>query len=92
MPKKESELEFWTKAVKSLRKEGYKGIHSVYSGANAAFKKYFDGASPVDSTTRLAAEGKLVIRPTKNGVMIYLPTDVPDSTGADKTLKTMGLA
>lgn len=83
-----SEEAFWLKAIDSLRKEGYKGIHSVYSGANAAFKKYFNG-DPVQSTTRLAAAGKINIRPTKGGVMIYKPGEQVDT--ADKTLGKMGL-
>jgi hypothetical protein len=90
MPKKISEVEWWHKAITSLRKEGYKGIHCVYSGANAAFKKYFEGANPIDSVNRLVTEGKLQTRPTKGGVMIYLPTEAVDA--ADSTLKKMGLS
>jgi hypothetical protein len=87
--KKLTEVEFWHKAIETLRSEGYKGIHSVYSGANNAFKKYFNGADPVKSTTRLAAEGKLTIRPTKGGVMIYHPSTAVDPS--DAALSKMGL-
>jgi len=55
--------EFIRRAIVSLRKEGYKGIHSVYSGFNSAFKKYFNGENPVEVTNRLAQEGKIVVRP-----------------------------
>jgi hypothetical protein len=65
--------EFIKKAIVSLRKEGFSGIHTVYSGFNAAFKKYFDGYNPVDATNKLAQEGKIIIRPVKGGVMLYLP-------------------
>jgi hypothetical protein len=92
MSERLSHEEFVKKAIVSLRKEGYKGIHSVFSGFNNAFKKYFDGENPVEVTNRLAQEGKIVIRPVKGGVMIYLPEDAPMSRdSADETLKKMGL-
>jgi len=69
--KKLTEEEFIRKAVKKLR-GNYKGIHSVYSGFNTAFKDYF-GTNPIDTTQKLAKEGKINIRPVKGGVMIYLP-------------------
>ena len=65
------------KAIVSLRKEGDKGIHTVYSGFNGAFKKYFEGEDPVKVTTQLSQEGRIVIRPVKGGVMLYLPEDAP---------------
>jgi hypothetical protein len=92
MSERLSHEEFVKKAIVSLRKEGYKGIHSVFSGFNNAFKKYFDGENPVEVTNRLGQEGKIVIRPVKGGVMIYLPEDAPMSRdSADETLKKMGL-
>jgi hypothetical protein len=92
MEERLSHEEFVRKAVVSLRKEGYKGIHSVYSGFNEAFKKYFDGENPVDTTNKLAQEGKIVIRPVKGGVMLYLPDEAPGASTADDTLKKMGLS
>jgi hypothetical protein len=92
MAEKLSYEEFVKKAIVSLRKEGFKGIHSVYSGFNEAFKKYFDGENPVDATNKLAAEGRIVIRPVKGGVMLYLPEDAPGSSSADQILKKMGLS
>jgi len=84
--------EFVKKAIVSLRKEGYKGIHSVYSGFNEAFKKYFDGENPVEVTNKLALEGKIVIRPVKGGVMLYLPEEAPATkSSADEALKKMGI-
>jgi len=70
-----SEEEFVRRAIKRLRGK-YRGIHSVYSGFNAAFQEYF-GTNPVETTQRLAAEGKIHIRPVKGGVMLYLPEDAP---------------
>lgn len=84
--------EFVKKAIVSLRKEGYKGIHTVYSGFNEAFKKYFEGEDPIKVTNQLAQEGKIVIRPVKGGVMLYLPEDAPAMKGqGDEALKKMGL-
>jgi len=98
-PFKEGEMEhrlnheeFVKKAIVTLRKEGYKGIHTVYSGFNDAFKKYFDGENPIEATNRLAQEGKIVMRPVKGGVMIYLPEDAPSTKGtAVEALRKMGL-
>jgi len=92
METKLSHEEFIKKAVVSLRKEGFKGIHSVYSGFNEAFKKYFSGENPVEATTKLSAEGKIVIRPVKGGVMLYLPEEAPGPSNAEQTLKKMGLS
>lgn len=92
MSERLSHEEFIKKAIVSLRKEGYKGIHTVYSGFNTAFKKYFEGENPVDVTNGLAKENKLVIRPVKGGVMLYLPEDAPQTKNiGDEALKKMGL-
>lgn len=74
--KRLDEHEFVVKAIKALRKPPYKGIHSVYSGFNQAFREYFD-KNPVETTTQLAKEGKIVTRPVKGGVVLYLPEDAP---------------
>lgn len=71
-----SEEEFVKRAIKKLR-GNYKGIHTVYSGFNQAFKQYF-GTNPIETTQRLAKEGKINIRPVKGGVMLYLPEDAPN--------------
>ncbi len=92
MSGKLSHEEFIKKAIVSLRKDGYKGIHSVYSGFNNAFKKYFNGENPVEVTNKLAQEGKIVVRPVKGGVMLYLPDEAPETRDAgDDALKKMGL-
>lgn len=92
MPEKLSHEDFIRKAIVSLRKEGYKGIHTVYSGFNEAFKKYFENENPIDVTNHLASEGKIVIRPVKGGVMLYLPEDAPAAkTRGEDALGKMGL-
>jgi hypothetical protein len=57
--------EFVKQAILKLRTGDYKGIHTVYSGFNEAFRKYFDGANPIEITYQLAKEKKLVIRPNQ---------------------------
>lgn len=92
MAEKMNHEEFVKKAIVSLRKDGYKGIHTVYSGFNTAFKKYFEGEDPVKTTNQLASEGKIVIRPVKGGVMLYLPEEAPQTKDlGDEALKKMGI-
>ena len=76
-----SEYDFVVRAIRKLRKPPYKGIHSVYSGFNKAFKDYFN-KNPVEVTNQLAQEGKIAIRPVRGGVMLYLPEDSPSSGGS----------
>jgi hypothetical protein len=92
MNKKISPEEFVRLAIQRLRSEPYRGIHSVYSGFNEAFKKYYGGQDPVEFTNGLAEDGKIVIRPMKGGVVLYLPEEAPEiKSRADEALKKMGL-
>jgi len=84
--RKLTEEEFVVQAIKRLRKEPYRGIHSVYSGFNEAFRKYF-GTNPVEVTSRLAAEGKLETRPFKGGVMLFLPGEAPKRPTAEEIIQ-----
>ncbi len=83
--------EFVRLAVVKLRLENYKGIHSVYSGFNDAFKAYFEGSNPIEATGELSRQGKLTLRPVKGGVMLYLPEDGPQYSRGDLALMKMGL-
>jgi predicted membrane protein len=89
-PAKLTYEEFVRLAIERLRPPKYKGIHSVYSGFNQAFKEYF-GEDPIKITKQLADEGKITVRPAKGGVMIYLPEDVTPTNSAIEILKKMGL-
>ena len=91
MKAKLSPEEFVKLAIARLRLENYKGIHSVYSGFNDAYKSYFDGANPIDATGELARTGKIMLRPVKGGVMLYLPGEGPEMSRGDLALKKMGL-
>lgn len=75
--KKLTHEEFFREAVKKLRNpEKSRGVHSVYSGLNTAFREYFND-DPIPATQKLAADGKIVTRPVKGGAMIYLPEEAP---------------
>lgn len=92
MPNRLSPLEFVSLAITSLRTGNYKGIHTVYSGFNEAFKRYYSGADPVEATNRLAEEGSIQLRPVKRGVMLYLPGEAPSTADrAEAALHKMGL-
>jgi hypothetical protein len=71
-----SEEEFVLRAIRRLRKPPYLGIHTVYSGFNQAFKEHF-GKNSLEVTRKMAEEGKVVIRPVRGGVMLYLPNEAP---------------
>jgi len=81
--RKLTEEEFIIQAIKKLRKDPFRGIHSVYSGFNEAFRKYF-GTNPVDATSRLAAQGKVETRPFKGGVMLFLPGEAPKRPSSEE--------
>jgi hypothetical protein len=83
--KRLTEEEFVVQAIKKLRKDPYRGIHSVYSGFNEAFRKYFS-TNPVEATSRLASEGKIETRPFKGGMMLFLPGEAPKRLSAEEIL------
>jgi len=88
MSKKLSREQFVRNAIMALRQDGYKGIHSVYSGFNELFREYYNGEDPVAATQKLQQEGKLVIVPKKGGAIIYLQEDAPQkSTGMNEQKK-----
>jgi hypothetical protein len=84
--KRLTEEEFVIQAIKKLRKDPYRAIHSVYSGFNEAFRKYF-GTNPVEATSKLAAEGKIETRPFKGGVMLFLPGEAPKRPSAEEIIQ-----
>ncbi|MCZ6624637.1 MAG: hypothetical protein O7B35_10480 [Deltaproteobacteria bacterium] len=85
-----TQAEFVKKAIVSLRKNPYKGIHSVYSGFNEAFRAYFN-EDPIKWTNQLAAEGDIETRPSRKGIMLYLHGEAPARTTGKEVLKKMGL-
>jgi hypothetical protein len=85
-----SEAEFVKRAIVKLRKDPYRGIHSVYSGFNQAFRDYFND-DPVKWTTQLADEGVVETRRARGGIMLYLPGEAPAQSTSKEVLKKMGL-
>jgi hypothetical protein len=83
-----SEEEFVIEGIKKLRREPYKGIHSVFSGFNDAFRKHFD-KDPIAFTSKMVSEGKIEIIPLKGGkgVMLYLPGEGPRGRKTEEALK-----
>jgi hypothetical protein len=83
-----SEEEFVTEGIRKLRKEPYRGIHSVFSGFNDAFRKHFN-QDPIEITSKMVSAGKLEIIPVKSGkgVMLYLPGEGPRGKKTDDALK-----
>lgn len=68
---------FVLKAIKVLRKDGYKGIHTVYSGFNDAFRRQFPDKDVVAVTKGLADSGKIALRFVSGGAMLYFPNEAP---------------
>lgn len=89
-----SEEQFVLKAIETLRKGAYRGIHARFSGFNQAFRDYFgEDSDPVGVTNKLAKAGKIVVNPCRGGVMLYKPDEAPvvQNSGA-KALAAMGLS
>jgi hypothetical protein len=84
--RKLTEEEFILQAIKKLRKDPFRGIHSVYSGFNEAFRKYF-GTNPVEATSRLASEGKIETRLFKGGVMLFPPGEAPKRPSVEEVIQ-----
>lgn len=75
--------EFVLRAIETLRQPPYKGVHSVYSGFNEAFRKYFPNLDPVETTNELAEQGKIAVRPARGGVILYKPGEGPSAQAED---------
>jgi hypothetical protein len=88
---------FVVAAIPKLRNDGYKGIHSVFSGFNDAFRLYFaghpKGNDPITWTNHLNTKGVIGLIPSRGGVMLYLPTETPGKAKRDSSavLAKMGL-
>ena len=93
---KKSELmtheEFVLAGIKNLRKEGFMGIHAVYSGFNAAMRDYYgiDTKEVVKVTKQLEKDGVIVIKPSKGGVCMYIAEELKTSKPKRKAKKAQG--
>ena len=89
-----TEREFTEKAIVSLRKDNFKGIHNVFSGFNAAARNYFnlDGAGCIAMINKLVEDGVIETRQTKAGYTLYLKGEKPEGGNTvDDVLSKMGL-
>jgi hypothetical protein len=71
-----SEKEFVLTAIRTLRKDGYTSIHTVYSGFNVAFRKYF-GTDPVTAVKKFEVDGVVVTQPRKGGAAMWIASEAP---------------
>jgi len=74
-----SHKEFVERAIKTLREPPYKGIHVVFSNFNSAFRQYYS-EDPRPIVDKMIAEGFLVSRPSKGGVIIMLASESDQKT------------
>ena len=87
-----SELRFTILAIERLRTAKFKGINTVHSGYDVAFRAYF-GKAPDADLVGLVKRGKLVTRDAKSGAMLYKPGDAPVvKATAQSALAKMGLS
>jgi hypothetical protein len=100
-----SPAEFTLKAIQDLRKPPHKGIHSVYSGFNKGFRKYFPDLDPVKTVAKLSENGIVINKITRGGALLYIPGETSETKPkkekkakkaktdkGDEVLKKMGLA
>ena len=73
--KKLSHREFVERAIRVLRQPPYKGIHVVFSHFESAFREYY-GEDPRPVIEQLASDGFIAVRPSRNGVIIVLTSDI----------------
>ncbi len=79
-----SKEKFVVTAIERLRKDGYKGIHTVISGLNVAIKKYYGDVDPIEVVDALIEKGIVEGRPCKKGFMVYKKGEMPKGSGWDK--------
>lgn len=93
MSEKMTREKFVEVAIRKLRKPPYKGIHTVFSGFNAAFREYYPETDPVVAVNEMRDAGVIQSHFAKGGCMIYLPGDAPrliDKSGKNTLAKILG--
>ena len=88
--------DFCKRAITKLRTDQSKGIHTVFSGFNTAFRQYYgEKSDPIAVVDKLVEQGKLARRYARKGAMLYLLADAPkprtNESTAKATLGKMGL-
>lgn len=85
--KKLAHRTFIERAIRTLRNEGYLGVHVVYSGFNQAFREYY-GEDPRPVVDQLVEEGFLVRQLARGGVIISLASEVAQRRSLPKVRKS----
>ena len=83
--------EFTLRAIQMLSKPNSNVIHTVYSGFNIGFRKYFPGLDPVKEIDELVRAGKIDRRFAKGGAVIGRPGSIKQNITADDVLKKIGV-
>lgn len=86
--------EFVARAIETLQNKKFPGkIHTVFSGFNEAFRAYFPKLDPVKEVQKLAAAGKVALRPCRGGALMAKGKGkaAEDEHSAATALKKMGL-
>lgn len=79
---------------RSVKGKNFKGIHTVFSGFNAAFRQYFGGeADPIKAIDTLVEQKKIDKLRTRKGSLIYLHGEAPQAgtSSPEGALEKMGL-
>lgn len=74
--RKKNKKRFVLDAIHNLRKHPYKGIHVVWSGFNAAFRKYYE-EDPRAYLDHLVETDVIVTQPVRGGIIIFDAEDKP---------------
>ena len=77
--------------IETKRTDGYKGIHSVFSGANDLLRYSLHQDDPVAVTKRLDAAKLIEVRPARRGAMLYKVGEAP-AKGADRVARASKVA
>ena len=70
--------------------QAYRGVHTVYSGLNAAIKDVF-GLDPVIEIQRMVKAKAIAGHPARGGYMVYTLADAPKPKAASALLEAMGI-
>ena len=83
--------EFALRAIEKLADPGRQTIHTVYSGFNDGFRKYFPGQDPVKEVGKLVEQCKISFRFCRGGALIGKPGAIARQESPETALKKMGL-
>lgn len=80
---------FVLQAIERLRTDRSRGIHTVFTGFNRAFRIYYKGVDPVKAVDELVEQGLLKRKFVRGGAMIYKADEAPagiDSRTSEEVL------